>query len=72
MKQIKTVIRPISGATQFDNAVNRLLREGWEIRTRKTINTHGDISETFNIPVCQILYAELEKENTEKFEEVTL
>lgn len=72
MKQIKTVIRPISGATQFDNTVNRLLREGWELKTRKTINTLGDISESFNYPVCQILYAELEKENAEKFEEVTL
>lgn len=72
MMQIKTVIRPISGATQFDNTVNRLLQEGWELRTRKTINTLGDISESFNYPVCQILYAELEKESADTFYEVTL
>lgn len=71
MRRIKTVIRPISNATQFDSTVNRLLDEGWELKSRKTISTLGDISESFNYPVCQILYAELEK-SAEQFEEVTL
>lgn len=72
MKQIKTVIRPISSATQFDMAVNRLLAAGWEIKNRKIIDAPGDISEAFNFPVIRVLYAELEKESSEKFEEVTL
>ena len=72
MKQIKTVIRPISNATQFDMAVNRLLVDGWELRNRKIIDTPGDISEAFNFPVIHVLYAELEKESAERFEEVTV
>ncbi len=72
MKQIKTVIRPISSATQFDMTINRLLDDGWELKNRKIIDAPGDISEAFNIPVIHVLYAELEKESAEKFEEVTL
>ena len=72
MKQIKTVIRPISSATQFDMTINRLLGDGWELKNRKIIDTPGDISEAFNFPVVHVLYAELEKESAEKFEEVTL
>lgn len=72
MKQIKTVIRPISSATQFDMAVNRLLNDGWELKNRKIIDTPGDITESFNFPVFSVLYAELEKESINQFEEVTL
>ena len=72
MKQIKTVIRPISSATQFDMTINRLLCDGWELKNRKIIDAPGDISEAFNIPVIHVLYAELERESAEKFEEVTL
>lgn len=71
MKQVRTVIRPISSAIQFDMTVNRLIEEGWELKTRKALNTLGDISESFNFPVCQVLYAELERE-IEQFEEITL
>lgn len=72
MKQIKTVIRPISSATQFDMTINRLLDDGWELKNRKIIDAPGDISEAFNFPVIHVLYAELEKESAERFEEVTL
>ena len=71
MKQVRTVIRPISSAIQFDMTVNRLIEEGWELKTRKALNTLGDISESFNFPACQVLYAELERE-IEQFEEITL
>lgn len=71
MKQVRTVIRPISSAIQFDMTVNRLIEEGWELKTRKALNTLGDISESFNFSVCQVLYAELERE-IEQFEEITL
>lgn len=72
MKQIKTVIRPISSATQFDMAINRLLNDGWVLKNRKIIDTPGDITEAFNFPVIRVLYAELEKESIQKFEEVTV
>jgi len=72
LKQIKTVIRPISGATQFDISINRLLHDGWELKSRKIIDTPGEISEAFNFPVVHVLYAELEKECTDRFEEITL
>lgn len=71
MKQVRTVIRPISNAIQFDMTVNRLIEEGWELKTRKALITWGDISESFNFPACQVLYAELERE-IEQFEEITL
>lgn len=67
MKQIRTVIKPLSNATQFDMAVNRLLADGWEIKERKIIDTPGDISESFNFPVIRVLYAELEKESGEEW-----
>lgn len=71
MKQIKTVIQPIEKANSFDIAVNELLREGWELKTRKIIHTQGELSEAFNAPVVRFLYAELEKQQP-IFEEVTL
>lgn len=72
MKQIKTVIRPISSATQFDMTINNLLNKGWELKNRKIIDAPGDISEAFSFPVIHVLYAELEMETAERFEEVTL
>ena len=53
-------------------AVNRLLVNGWELKTRKIIDVPGDISESFSFPVIHALYAELEKEMGNNFEEVTL
>lgn len=72
MKQIQTVIRPASSATQFDRDVNHLLNDGWKLKSRKLIGTPGDISEAYNFPVIHVLYAELEKESADRFEEVTL
>ena len=72
MKQIKTVIRPISSATMFDTSVNRLLLDGWELKNRKIIDSTGEISEAFTFPVIRLLYAELEKKSVDTFEEVTI
>lgn len=72
MKQIKTVIRPISSATKFDTTINRLLADGWELKKRKIIGVYSDISESFNIQTIHVIYAELEKEIKHTFEEITL
>ncbi len=72
MKQIRTVIKPISEATRFDMTINRLLNDGWELINRKIIDSPGDISEAFNFPVITLLYAELIKESADRFEEITL
>lgn len=69
MKQIKTVIYPISEAREFDNQINNLIANGWAL-TRRALTTTQDISEAFNITNIPMLYAELEHYN--KFEEVTL
>lgn len=58
---IKTVIRPIEKAGLFDDAVNELIENGWTLTKREVINTQGTITESFNIPVIKMLYAELEK-----------
>lgn len=69
--QIKTVTCPIENAEWFDSAVNNLLSEGWTIKKRDLLNVPGTLTESFNVPLVQILYAELEK-NAHKFEEITL
>lgn len=72
MKQIKTVTAPIERSEWFDNAVNELLNEGWTISKRDILNVPGVLSESFNAPVVQILYAELELWELIPFEESTL
>lgn len=61
MKQIKTVIKPINSVTEYDNTINQLLNDGWQLKKRQIIESPGDISESFNFPVVRFLYAELEK-----------
>ena len=72
MKQIKTVTAPIERAEWFDNAVNELTADGWILRKRDFMNVQGVLSEAFNAPVVQILYAELEKIVSPPFEEITI
>lgn len=61
MKQIKTVIMPTYCAAEFDEIVNQLLENGWEITKREYKHTQGLPDESFNISVVAILYAELER-----------
>lgn len=72
MKQIKTVIQPIEQPKFFDELVNCLLINGWELKTRKIINSTGELSEAFNAPVVRFLYAELERNEPPFPEEITL
>ena len=72
MKQIKTVTAPIERAEWFDNAINGLLGEGWVISKRDLLNVPGVLTESFNVPVVQMLYAELELWEPIPFEESTL
>ena len=72
MKQIKTVIQPLECANSFDTLVNHYLIDGWELKTRKIINTLGELSEAFNAPAVRFLYAELEKQKPPFPEEITL
>ena len=71
MKRIKTVISPIEYSFAFDKEVNRYIAQGWELQKRAVINTRGEITEAFAVPVVQSLYAELIKEYPPPFEEVT-
>lgn len=71
MKQIQTVTAPIERSEWFDNAVNKFISKGWVLTKRDILNVPGTLSESFNVPVVQILYAELEK-RTPTFDEVTL
>ncbi len=72
MKRIKTVIQPIEYANCFDALVNCLLIDGCELKTRKIINTTGELSEAFNAPVVRFLYAELERQEPPFPEEITI
>lgn len=60
MKKIKTVTAPFERSDWFDNAVNELMNEGWVLSKRDILNVPGMLTESFNVPLVQILYAELE------------
>ena len=72
MKQIKTVTAPIERAEWFDNAVNELAADGWILKKRDLKYVPGTLTEAFNAPVVQMLYAELERETKPFLEEITL
>lgn len=71
MKQIKTVIYPLESAYSYDDTVNSLIAEGWELKKRTTIHACGEMSESFNAPIVKALYAELERNVPPFPEEVT-
>lgn len=71
MKKIKTVTAPFERSQWFDDAINELIQEGWVLSKRDILNVPGVLTESFNVPVVQILYAELEYWEP-IFEEVTL
>ena len=54
MRQIKTVIRPVERADEFDSEVNKLLRRGWRIKRRETLR--------LLMLQTPMLYAELERD----------
>nr|DAP38598.1 MAG TPA: protein of unknown function (DUF1737) [Caudoviricetes sp.] len=72
MKKIKTVTAPIERAEWFDKAINDLIADGWVISKRDILNVPGLLTESFNAPVVQMLYAELELWEPIQFEEITL
>lgn len=72
MKQIKTVTAPIERAEWFDNAVNELSADGWILKKRDLKYVPGVLTESFNAPVVQMLYAEMERETRPFPEEITL
>ena len=71
MKKIKTVTAPFERSDWFDDAVNGLIEEGWILSKRDILNVPGILTESFNVPMVQVLYAELELWEP-IFEEVTL
>lgn len=72
MKQIKTVIRLIGYASEFDEEVNRLLSQGWTLTKRTTMSMPGVLTDAFSSCTEQALYAELERMQPEYPEEVTV
>ena len=71
MKRIKTVVCSVYNAERFDQDINNLLAEGWQLVKREMKSITGYPSEAFNIPHEAILYAELEQKASYP-EEVTL
>ena len=61
MRQIKTVVRPVEQAAEFDSDVNKLLRRGWQIKRRETLLLPDAPNEAFNVATFPVLYAELER-----------
>ena len=53
MRQIKMVVRPVEQAAEFDSEVNKLLRRGWKLTRRETLNPPERLE--------SLLYAELER-----------
>ena len=71
MYEIKTVTSPFERSVWFDDAVNELLADGWTLKRRELLNVPGVLTESFNVPLVQVLYAELERRTTPQFEEIT-
>lgn len=71
MRQIRTVIRPMQMAAQFDEEVNMLLADGWRLKHQEVIKLPEAPSEAFNVATIPALYAELEREVPPFPEEVT-
>lgn len=71
MKQIKTVTAPYERAEWFDNSINELTAKGWTLTKRDFKTVPGVLSEAFNAPMVQILYAELERHIPPFPEEIT-
>lgn len=71
MQQIKTVIRPADRVAQFDAEVNKLLADGWTLRTRKAIGVESEPNEVGSTAVISALYAELDRHVPPFPEEVT-
>ena len=61
MRQIKTVVRPVALAAEFDSEVNKLLRRGWRMKRRETLLLPEAPNEAFNVATFPVLYAELER-----------
>ena len=61
MRQIKTVVRPVDKAAEFDHEVNKLLRRGWRMKRRETLLLPDAPNEAFNAATFPVLYAELER-----------
>jgi hypothetical protein len=71
MRQIKTLIRRIEQAAQFDAEINQLLAEGWTLKKQEVLKLPGEPSEAFNVPGVPALYAELTREVPPFPEEIT-
>lgn len=71
MRQIKTVIQPVSHAAQFDAEVNTLLAAGWTLKRQEVLKLASDPSDAFNVASFPALYAELTREVPPWPEEVT-
>ena len=58
MKQIKTIQCRLDREEYFDKEVNKALRDGWELKTRRVLPPYEGQSYIHH----RTLYAELEKE----------
>lgn len=72
MREIKTVIQPVDKPRCFDAIVNSYLADGWILAKRETKAIPGDITESYNRQIVNVLYAELEKWEPIIPEEITL
>lgn len=57
--QIKTVVYRLTEATQFDRAVNELLRDGWKLERRYVVRGSRLANDKYHL---NVLVAELIKE----------
>lgn len=61
MRQIKTILRPVERAAEFDMEVNKLLRRGWSMKRQEVLKLPDAPNEAFNVATFPVLYAELER-----------
>lgn len=72
MKQIKTLVRVVEQAHNYDQEINSLLAKGWILKKRELLNIRGEISDSYNSVTEAVLYAELERDVPPYPEEITI
>lgn len=72
MRQIKTIVRPVDYSAGFDAEVNAAIMDGWRLVSRRLTDPISLPGNDVSAYTARVLYAELERNEPEYPEEVTL
>lgn len=71
MRQIKTILCPVDCSSDFDEAVNAAITDGWKLVSRRLTDPISLPGNDISAYTTRVLYAELERYVPEYPEEIT-